>query len=88
MKKFFIILTLLCTLTACNNQNNNQINYEQQLNEITSNIIGTYSTKLTDKAEGRVHNIKLAISKLNGTQVGAGEIFSFNDTIFIYTFSF
>lgn len=81
MKKFFIILTLLCTLTACNNQNNNQINYEQQSNEITSNIIGTYSTKLTDKAEGRVHNIKLAISKLDGTKVGAGEIFSFNDTI-------
>lgn len=81
MKKILIIITLLCTLSACNNQNNNQINYEQQTNPITSNIIGTYSTKLTDKAEGRVHNIKLAISKLDGIQVGAGETFSFNDTI-------
>ena len=84
MKKIFIILTLLCALTACNNQNNNQINYEQHSNEIeqmVSNVVGTYSTKLTDKTEGRVHNIKLAISKLDGTKVEAGETFSFNDTI-------
>lgn len=81
MKKVIIILTLLCALTACNNQKNNQINYEQQSNEITSNIIGTYSTKLTDKTEGRVHNINLAISKLDGTKVGVGETFSFNDTV-------
>ena len=81
MKKIFLTITLLCALTACNNQNNNQINYEQQQSPVTSNIIGTYSTKLTDKTEGRVHNIKLAISKLDGAQVGAGEMFSFNDTI-------
>lgn len=86
MKKIITTLTLLCALTACNNQNSNQINYEQQLNEIEnnqiiSNIIGTYSTKLTDKTEGRVHNIKLAISKLDGTKVGPGETFSFNETI-------
>ena len=64
MKKIIITLTLLCALSACNNQNNNQINYEQHQTPITSNILGTYSTKLTDKTEGRVHNIKLAISKL------------------------
>ncbi|MBE5812585.1 MAG: factor for cell wall maintenance or synthesis YoaR [Clostridiales bacterium] len=85
MKKIILTITLLCTLTACNNQNNNQnnnqINYEQQQTPITSNIIGTYSTKLTDKAEGRVHNIKLAISKLDGTKVEPGETFSFNETI-------
>lgn len=81
MKKIIITITLLCTLTACNNQNNNQINYEQQTNPITSNVIGTYSTKLTDKAEGRVHNIKLAISKLDGTKVESGAVFSFNETI-------
>ena len=81
MKKIIITLTLLCTLTACNNQNNSQINYEQQQVPVISNIIGTYSTKLTDKTEGRVHNIKLAISKLDGTKVEPGETFSFNDTI-------
>jgi len=81
MKKIIFTLTLLCALTACNNQNNTQINYEQQQAPVTSNIIGTYSTKLTDKAEGRVHNIKLAISKLDGTKVNPGEIFSFNETI-------
>ena len=80
MKKIIISITLLCALTACNNQNNNQINYEQPY-PVISNIIGTYSTKLTDKTEGRVHNIKLAISKLDGTKVNPGEIFSFNDTI-------
>ena len=81
MKKIIITLILLCTLAACNNQNNAQINYEQEQVPITSNIIGTYTTKLTDKTEGRVHNIKLAISKLDDTQVEAGLTFSFNDTI-------
>jgi vancomycin resistance protein YoaR len=81
MKKIFITLTLLCVLTACNNQNNNQINYEQDQTPVVSNILGTYSTKLTDKTEGRVHNIKLAISKLDGISVQAGETFSFNEAI-------
>ena len=81
MKKIVIALILVCTLTACNNQNDTQINYRQQQVPMISNIVGTYSTKLTDKTEGRVHNIKLAISKLDGTKVEAGQIFSFNDTI-------
>lgn len=84
MKKVFILLTLFCALTACTSKNNNQISYEQPLidmKDATSNVIGTYSTNLTDKTEGRVHNIKLAITHLDGVMVEAGESFSFNDTI-------
>ncbi len=43
--------------------------------------IATYTTTIYDKDENRVHNISLAISKLNGTVVKAGEEFSFNNTV-------
>jgi vancomycin resistance protein YoaR len=43
--------------------------------------LGTYSTKLTDKTPGRLHNIKLGSSILNNTTVKPGGTFSFNDTI-------
>jgi len=79
-----IIVVLILLFTACNN--NSDINYKQQSsivrrNNINQTEIGTYSTKLTDKTEGRLHNIKLGVSILNGTQVEPGATFSFNDTI-------
>ena len=82
MKKIFIIISICCMLSACNNKTNYQPqNYEIENKQVESNIIGTYSTKLTDKTEGRLHNINLAISILNGTKVEEGETFSFNDTL-------
>ena len=87
MKKI-IVLLIIFLFTACDNTS--QINYRQQSEIINKgkiqqkeakNILGTYSTKLTDKTEGRLHNINLGVSILNGTQVQPGEIFSFNDTI-------
>jgi len=43
--------------------------------------IAKYSTTIYDTEEARIHNIKLAISKLDGTIIEAGKEFSFNDTI-------
>ena len=43
--------------------------------------IAKYSTTIYDTEEARIHNIKLAVSKLDGAIVEAGQEFSFNDTI-------
>jgi len=43
--------------------------------------IGGASTRLLDKEENRVHNIRLAVEKINGTVLQPGEEFSFNDTV-------
>lgn len=53
---------------------------EPPVNKIATPL-GTYSTKLTDKTPGRLHNIKLAASILDNTKIKAGETFSFNDTV-------
>ena len=85
MKKL-IVLFIIILFTACNDTS--QINYEHQSNMVKNNnlqsennILGTYATKLTDKTENRLHNINLGVSKLNGTKVEPGAIFSFNDVI-------
>jgi vancomycin resistance protein VanW len=47
-------------------------------------LLGTYSTKIEltgDYAEGKLHNIKLAASKINGVIVKPGEVFSFNGLV-------
>lgn len=44
-------------------------------------VIGTYSTILKDDESARVHNVKLAISKLNEKRIKSGETFSFNETV-------
>ncbi|MBQ8043298.1 MAG: VanW family protein [Clostridia bacterium] len=43
--------------------------------------IGTYTTKIYDKDENRIYNIKLASERLDGHTVAAGEEFSFNNTM-------
>ena len=52
---------------------------------ITTQIIETeiakYSTTIYDKEENRIHNIKLATSKLDGTIIEPGEEFSFNNAV-------
>lgn len=87
MKKLILVLVIML-FTACDNVS--QINYRQQSEIINKgkveqqnakNVLGTYSTKLTDKTEGRLHNINLGVSILNGTQVEPGATFSFNETI-------
>lgn len=87
MKKTFILLFVVL-LASCTNMENN---YQQQHTNIPSPVenkaipentpLGTYSTKLTDKTPGRLHNIKLGSSILNNATVRPGDTFSFNDTI-------
>jgi vancomycin resistance protein YoaR len=43
--------------------------------------IAEFSTNIYDQDANRVHNIGLAIGKINGTIVKAGETFSFNQTV-------
>lgn len=41
-------------------------------------LLGSAQTKLLDKSDSRLHNIRLAIGKLNGYRLSPGEEFSFN----------
>lgn len=45
------------------------------------NVISSYSTKLYDKNEHRINNIKTAAEDLNHTVLAPGEVFSFNGVI-------
>lgn len=72
----FILITLL---TGCEN-NNSQINYTTNKISVPQ-IYGEFSTNITDKTPERLNNINLGVEKLNGTKIGAGETFSFNNCI-------
>lgn len=43
--------------------------------------LAEYSTSLSPTMSGRRKNIELAMSKIDGTHIGPGENFSFNDTV-------
>lgn len=77
-----------------NNTSNNNDNTTENINIITSDTassitnnqpiekeIAKYTTTIYDTEESRIHNIKLAVSKLDNATVDAGEEFSFNETI-------
>lgn len=49
--------------------------------KLTSSLRGQFSTSYTKSTLDRKHNIKMALSKINGTKIGAGEQFSFNKTV-------
>ena len=77
------------TNIADNNDNSDitlpDISIDQSIENISEPIVETeiskYSTTIYDTEEARIHNINLAVSKLDGTIVEAGNEFSFNDTI-------
>lgn len=56
--------------------------YSKTIAEISSHLqkLGTYSTVSTNNANG-THNMKLALSKVNGTCIPAGGTFSFNKIV-------
>ncbi len=56
--------------------NNAENNSSASYNEISS-----FSTELKDKSEGRLVNIDITCSTLNGTIVHSGETFSFNQVV-------
>lgn len=49
--------------------------------KLTSFLRGQFSTGYTKSTLDRKHNIKMALSKINGKKIGAGEQFSFNKTV-------
>lgn len=50
-------------------------------NTFTEEELSNFSTTIYDKEEARIHNIKLAVSKLDGAVIKSGEEFSFNNTV-------
>lgn len=50
-------------------------------NTFVEKELSNFSTTIYDKEEARIHNIKLAVSKLDGTVIKSGEEFSFNTTV-------
>lgn len=64
------------------NNKDNDINIDtSKLEKFKETEIANFSSSIYDKDENRVYNIKLAISKLDGTIVKANEEFSFNNTL-------
>ena len=80
MKRILCILIII-VLVGCNNSELQKQSKDIRGFFVEEKVIGTYSTKLTDKKEGRVHNIKLGVSLLNETKVEPGATFSFNEVI-------
>ncbi len=81
-----LIITFLFMITACKK---NEIEKEAKPQKpivkksemITEYELSSFTTTIIDKSEGRVHNLKLAQQKLDGTIIETGEDFSFNETI-------
>lgn len=71
---------------AESNQTNNTLDLQNEtlaeLNQpLQEEELGTYSTPLKSKASGRLNNIKITCSALNGKIVANGETFSFCNTL-------
>ena len=65
---------------------NNEVNKSENINIVDNKKeieeeIGSFSTRLPNDTEARDDNIKLACKTLNGTEVKAGETFSFWDVL-------
>jgi vancomycin resistance protein YoaR len=58
-----------------------QISTENSNNLGIKELIGRGTSKFVGSIAGRIHNIDLAASKLNGHLIPPGAIFSFNDTL-------
>jgi len=74
MRTNAILLTAWLAVVAPTNQQLPAV--QQQWRELSS-----FSTSFVSGQDARNHNIRLAASILNGHQIAAGQIFSFNETI-------
>ena len=68
-------------ITAEQNPSNDKDTFNNVTVQPVETEIAKYSTTIYDKEDSRIHNIKLATSKLNGKIIEAGKEFSFNDTV-------
>jgi len=44
-------------------------------------VVASFSTKIIDYDENRIHNIRLASEKINSCVISPGEVFSFNEIV-------
>lgn len=69
--------------TNYNEADDNQ-NVTKEVRSVTEGLgeeISKFSTKIMDEDNNRDNNMKISLSKLNGTVVKNGDTFSFNDTV-------
>lgn len=79
--------------TSYTNSQENSVSQKTEYNNLNSSItetkqtqpvetdLASFSTKIMYKDENREHNMALTCSKLNGTIIKAGEVFSFCNTV-------
>ncbi len=53
----------------------------EEIEEFYTDLLAEYETKFNEQQLNRSQNIKIATTKINGTVVLPGEIFSYNDTV-------
>ena len=72
------------TNSTANNTSNEQANVSKEVRSATEGLekeIASYSTKIMDEDSNRDNNMKISLSKINGTVIKNGDTFSFNDTV-------
>ena len=89
----FIVFNLSCSDEDNNSENINEKRKEEynileqnrnSADKITLNTesdIAIFETKIIDKSENRIHNLKLASSMIDGYVLKPGEAFSFNEVV-------
>lgn len=69
---------------STNNDSNEQSNVQKEIRSATEGLekeISSFSTKIMDEDNNRDNNMKISLSKLNGTVVKNGDTFSFNNIV-------
>lgn len=88
---YLICVSMILNLSGCGEERNKAVppktdieereSGEESADERKAEVIAQYSTEIYDKEENRLNNIRLAAAAINGIQISAGEIFSFNDIV-------
>lgn len=62
-------------------QENTVLQAEEQERQNKETVLATYETKIKDKSEGRLVNIRLTCEAISGKMLASGEKFSFNEIV-------
>lgn len=89
IKVFIVLFTSLVLISICIyiNIKNKYISKEvfidgiEEIDELYTDLLAEYETVFNEEHLNRSQNIKIATSKINGTVVLPGEVFSYNDTV-------